>query len=218
MKPSTLLVCCLLQFFCASAQQHGTPVTINWVDHIDGDFSFREKWDYPYGVYKNQFGQVSCDNCPIGTEKMRDKDGRIYPKSAKAFYKLLDTSHQYHSISCTSSAYDFMGTDYIDVTRGDSRKVRAFTLGNNYTFSNLELELLDSTCTATMIFRNRMKGHLDEIFYCNGGRINIDKVLWSQGILKATFDFTFANTSNPQHALYWKGRIYKNIVPTREYD
>lgn len=34
-------------------------ILITWQDSIAGDFSFKE--DYPEGVYKNEFGQLSCD-------------------------------------------------------------------------------------------------------------------------------------------------------------
>ena len=74
-------------------------VQITWVKELSGDFSFKDQWDYPEGVYINTFGQVSCDGfCPPETDAMTDENGRIFDDSLAAFYQLVDTTHLYHSI------------------------------------------------------------------------------------------------------------------------
>ena len=41
------------------------PIEIKWVSNIKGDFSFNTKWSYSEGIYKNEFGQLSCHGfCP----------------------------------------------------------------------------------------------------------------------------------------------------------
>lgn len=68
-------------------------IKIQWVDDLKGDFSFRTKWSYPEGIYKNKFGQLSCDGfCPEGTESLKDNEGRIYTDSLTKFYQLVDTT------------------------------------------------------------------------------------------------------------------------------
>ena len=47
------------------------PVLINWVDQLSGDFSFTKIWSYPEGIYKNEYGQISCDGfCPPEIDTM----------------------------------------------------------------------------------------------------------------------------------------------------
>ena len=45
-------------------------IKIEWTENLEGDFSFKEKWNYPEYVYKNRFGQLSCDgDCPIEIDR-----------------------------------------------------------------------------------------------------------------------------------------------------
>ena len=63
-----------------------TPILIKWVENLAGDFSFIKKWSYPEGVYKNEYGQLSCDGlCPPEIDAMKDSTGRIYADSLRAF-------------------------------------------------------------------------------------------------------------------------------------
>ena len=64
-------------------------IQITWADNLLGDFSFKENWEYLEGVYKNEFGQLSCDGfCPPETDQMKDKNGKIFEDSLAAFYQL----------------------------------------------------------------------------------------------------------------------------------
>jgi hypothetical protein len=89
-------------------------IKIQWIDNLDGDFDFRTKWSYSEGIYRNEFGQLSCDGfCPEGTESMKDSEGKIHPDSLTRFYQLVDTTHQFYSISCEAWCYEWGGTDFI---------------------------------------------------------------------------------------------------------
>lgn len=67
-----------------------TVITIKWADHLAGDFSFTNNWSYPEGVYKNEYGQLSCDGlCPPEIDAMKDSTGRIYEDSLQHSIKLL---------------------------------------------------------------------------------------------------------------------------------
>jgi hypothetical protein len=56
-----------------------SQVNLNLVDSLDDDFSFTEKWDYPEGVYINQWRQLSCDGiCPMEIDRMKDDQGRVF--------------------------------------------------------------------------------------------------------------------------------------------
>ena len=90
----------------------GRKIKIQWVDNLPGDFSFSKKWDYPEGIYKNEFGQLSCDGiCQEEVYAMMDSAGKIYKDSLAAFYKIVDTAHQYHSIKADAWCYEYAGTD-----------------------------------------------------------------------------------------------------------
>jgi hypothetical protein len=95
-----------------------TPIRIKWVANLNGNFSFRHKWEYPEGVFRNKYGQISCDGfCPDEIESMMDKNGKIIRDSLKAFYKLVDTAHIPYSISSSAWCYEWSGTEFIDAIK-----------------------------------------------------------------------------------------------------
>lgn len=68
-------------------------IEISWVDNLPGDFSFAKNWDYPEGVYRNEFGQLSCDGlCPQEVDRMMDENGKIYEDSFTAFFPFNNLS------------------------------------------------------------------------------------------------------------------------------
>ena len=83
-------------------------IKIEWTENLEGDFSFKEKWNYPEYVYKNRFGQLSCDgDCPIEIDRMKDESGKIYQDSLQAFYKVIDTTHIFHSLKSKNRMYEY---------------------------------------------------------------------------------------------------------------
>lgn len=186
-------------------------ILITWRDSIAGDFSFKENWDYPDGVYKNKSGQLVCDGlCPPEIEEMKDENGRIKNDSLQAFYQLVDTTHQFHSIHSDACTYEWEGTDFITVERVSKDTIVCYTLTNIATHSSLNLMIIKDIVTPS-ISLNSMTPTGTEIFRCNGGQIAIDKNLWNKGIMKAAFDITFEHKINPDKPMYWKGKIYAKI-------
>ena len=101
------------------AQKQGIKnIPITWVADLHGDFSFKDKWDYPEGVYKNEAGQIICDGfCPPETDMMKDKAGNIIKDSFEAYYRLVDTSHLFYSLKSKSTCYEWAGSNYISASR-----------------------------------------------------------------------------------------------------
>ena len=94
--------------------QNQKEVQIQWVDDLVGDFSFQEVWSYPEGIFRNEFGQLVCDGiCPPETENMKDEEGKILTDSLLSYYKLIDTTHLFHSIHSEANAYEWAGTNFI---------------------------------------------------------------------------------------------------------
>lgn len=84
-----------------------------WREHLSDDFSFIEQWDYTEGVYQNEFGQLTCDGlCPPETDGMKDEKGMILVDSLTAFYQLVDTMHQFHTIQSDAWCYEWAGTNF----------------------------------------------------------------------------------------------------------
>jgi hypothetical protein len=189
----------------------GQSISVNWVDNLPGDFSFRNKWSYPEGVYKNQYGQLSCDGiCPAEIDAMIDSKGRIYKDSLKSFYKIVDTTHLAHSIKCEAWCYEWAGTNFIEVMQKSVDTVECFTSCNAATHCSLHLDFVKDTCYPAIVLKSIVSGG-DAIYYCTNGYIKIDKKLWAQGIMKAEFSFNFGNKESPQKPIYWKGKIYTKI-------
>ncbi len=153
------------------------PVVVNitWVDKVEGDFSFTDDWSYPMGVYKNQHGQVSCDGlCPPEIDKMKDSTGRIYDKYLKKFYKIIDTTHYYHSIKCEAHTYEFAGTDFITVWRAKGDTVKASTSCHVSTHASLDFKIIGSECIA-VIDLNSITNSGSAVFPCLGGYLKIER-------------------------------------------
>lgn len=185
-------------------------ITIQWSTDLQGDFSFTNNWSYQEGVYKNQFGQLSCDGfCPERTWNMKDEKGKILKDSLDIFYQLVDTTHVKHSIKSEVNMYEYSGINFIEVKRIEDR-IKCITLSNASTHSRMMIELINNTCIAKVDF-NSIRDLGRHTFRCKKGSILIDKNEWEKGFLKAKFDFTFENNLEKYVLLFWKGMIYAKI-------
>ena len=183
-------------------------IKIQWIKNLQGDFDFRTKWSYPEGIYRNKSGQLVCDGfCPEGTELMRDSEGKIFPDSLPRYYQLVDTIRRFHSVLCEAWCYEWAGTDFVEAKRLNKEQVICYTLMNAGTHCSLILELNNDVCIPR-IELNSISSPGVKTYYCRGGYIKIDKCCWTKGILKADFNFDFNNTDEPEHKMYWKGKIY----------
>lgn len=210
-----LLLFAVALLLTAQAKQQASykTVPITWVANLDGDYSFINRWSYNENVFRNNFGELTCDgDCPPGIDSMQDSNGRIYDSLVHAYYTLLDTTHQFHTLECEAWCYEFGEADDIDVTRRGNR-VYATSRENISTHSSLRLNIENNVCTPTIKLTSIM-GPGNNIFYyhCIGGYIKIDKTCWLQGVMKAEFDFTFFHPENPKKKMYWKGKIYAKIT------
>jgi hypothetical protein len=201
-----------LGFTTDSNAPKSCPIRIQWVDTLQGDFSFTKNWNYPEGVYRNDFGQLDCDGmCPDEIEAMKDSNGKIYPASLKRFYKLLDTTHQFHSIACEAWCYEWAGTDFITSVKSDNNRIICTTQTTAATHCSLILEIINDTCIPRIELTSIAAPGL-KIYAGKSGSITIDKTLWKKGIMKAEFNFDFNNTSEPGRKIFWKGKIHTLLV------
>ena len=144
-------------------------IKIQWVEHLKGDFDFSTKWSYPEGIYRNAYGQLSCDGfCPEETESMIDSDGKINADSLIRFYQLVDTSHQFHSILCEAWCYEWAGTDFITVKRTTEDKIVCATQTNAGTHCSLVLEISHGNCTPSIALMS-ITSTGKTIYDCKGG-------------------------------------------------
>ena len=186
-------------------------ISIKWVDNIENDFSFKDKWSYPEGVYKNKFGQLSCDGiCPPEIDRMKTEEGKIYPDSLKAFYKVVDTTHLFHSIKSEAWTYEWTGTDFMTFKMQADNSIIGESYCNVSTHSSLNIKIKNDSVIAWIDF-NSIRNLGQHRFPMTHGQITIDKKKFDQGIIKADFDLKFANTLNQEKEMYWKGLIYSKI-------
>lgn len=186
-------------------------ISIEWVDNIENDFSFNKKWSYPEGVYKNKFGQLSCDGiCPPEIDRMKNAEGKIYTDSLNAFYEVVDTTHLFHSIKSEAWTYEWAGTDFMTFKKQADNLIIGESLCNVSTHSSLNIKIKNDSVIAWIDF-NSIRDLGQHRFPMTHGQITLDKQLFDQGIIKAEFDLKFTNTLNPEKELYWKGLIYSKI-------
>lgn len=187
-------------------------IKIEWVNTLDGDFSFSQQWDYTDYVYKNDYGQLICDAiCHPDTENMMDERGKIFEDSLHRYYQLVDTTHLYSSIECEASVYGWAGTNHLVLNKTDDKTFEANTLCRGGTYSSLYLILKNDTCIPTVKFFSPAGTEGTEYFRCKKGYIKIDKTLLDKDILKAEFDFSFDDPYNKDKNIYWRGKILSQI-------
>ncbi|HEU4496717.1 MAG TPA: hypothetical protein VFR70_06665 [Flavobacterium sp.] len=187
-------------------------IEISWIGDLAGDFSFTKNWDYPEGIYKNNFGQLSCSGlCPPETAKMQDENGKIYEDSLEAFYKLVDTTHQFHSIQSDAWAYEWAGTDFATATKIHPDTTVCFTHASAATHSNLILTIAKDKCIPVIELNSAAGPAETKRYTCKSGQIEIEMKSWKKGILKASFGFVFNHAENPSRPMYWKGKIYTHV-------
>ncbi|MFD2909026.1 hypothetical protein ACFSX9_09775 [Flavobacterium ardleyense] len=187
-------------------------IEVTWDENLTGDFSFKNNWDYPEGIYRNQFDQLSSDGlCPSEIDRMKDENGKIYEDSLKAFYQIVDTTYKFHTIQSEASTYEWAGTNFTTATKISTDTTICFTHSNVATHSNLLLTITNNKCIPT-IEVNSVAGFKGKKSYkCKSGLISIDKKLWEKGVLKAKFDFIFDHPEYPSTTMYWRGKIHTTI-------
>jgi hypothetical protein len=190
---------------------YSSEINIQWSENVSGDFSFKENWDYPEGVYKNDFGQISCEGlCPPEIDRMMNKKGKIFKDSLHAFYQLVDTSHQFHSIQSNVNAYEWAGTNFLSAIKKNTDTIVCHTHNNAATHSSLKLTITKNSCIP-VIELTSISSPGTTTYACQGGQIEIDKNLWNNGVLKANFEFSFHDPEQPDIPLFWTGKIYALI-------
>lgn len=216
MKKRTILIL-IICLTCFSFIKHKVEKNINrtpvkWVDNLSKDFSFKDKWSYPEGVFRNEFGQLSCDSgiCH-GIDGMKGDDGKILKNSLKAFYKIVDTTHLYHTLKSTTSVSEWSGANFINFKKQADNSIIGQSECHISTHSSLNIIIENDSATAWIDF-NSITNLGRYKFPIKKGEIKIDKNYFKKGIIKAEFDLTFLNTLDQDKIMYWKGLIYSSII------
>ena len=209
MRSALVIVCILLVCACHKPQAIPGQLAIEWKKDLKGDFTFANQWDYPAGVYKNEYGQLSCDGfCPPETDAMKDLQGRIFDDSLSAFYQWVDTTHQVHSLQSEAQCPEWAGTDYMFATRVQDTIV-CYSLCNAATHCSLRLRLIHNTCMASVLLQS-ITGRTTT-YLLERGYIKIDPEQLQKGILKAAFQLDFGKDRLSGKPVLWKGLIYTKV-------
>ncbi len=194
-------------------KQPREKVKVDFINQLHGDFSFAQNWSYPLGVERKEDGKAGCADggfCPERCYNMLDSNGIVLKDSATLFYRLLDTSHLYHTLLCEANAYEFAGADYFHVYK-DSGKFFGFSETGIATHSSLELDYRNGRLKAFVVLNSIMQSNGKQIFNATSGYLKIDRTYFNRDTLKAFFDFQFYNHLEPKNPLWWKGWIYSPI-------
>jgi hypothetical protein len=187
-------------------------VELIWNDSLEGDFSFVEDWDYPEGVFVNQWGQVSCDGlCPIEIDRMKDEKGRIYDDSLTSFYTYVDTTHLFHSFEGKVRAYEYGDCHYASASLVDG-KLHIQTEANIATHSTLhivlDLENESNPITRVYVLYNSIRNIPRKVYIALYGTIELSKEQLKNGIIQAKFDLGFQAEETEEGGWHhWEGKI-----------
>jgi hypothetical protein len=167
---------------------YAQSIKLGWEDTLSGDFSFANKWSYSDNIFRNQFGQLVCDNiCPEELERMKDTKGRILKDSLSAYYKLVDTTHYFHAIETNFEMFKF----------GEAQKIKndtvVFRTGNEFSINyyTLVIKIVNSQCIAYIKSVSPIRPSSLDVFRATSGYIKIDEKQFERGVLKAEFEFNF---------------------------
>lgn len=211
----------LLLFSFNRSQDPDSLIKVEFVESLEGDFSFVNKWDYRSGVIRNPDGSFQCGLCDYRVDKMRDAAGNILPDSLSAYYQLVDTTHYSHTLECEAQCYEFAGSNYAYVFKRKDGSISIFTGCNIATHSSLEIELSGTKATSLIVLNSittRGEKTKDGLFSdgkirykCSGGTLRIDSKMLKKNVFKAEFDLTFVNHENANFPIWWKGKIMAPI-------
>jgi len=195
-------------------------IKIEWVRNLNGDFSFKEKWNYRESIYRNQNGELRLDSGLFPPEfgkiisRMKDETGKIYKDSLERYYKIIDTTHIFHSIKSEANVYESTVYNHMEFKKMKNGNIIGKTINNASGYSHLHIKLENEYCYAWNEYNSIKSLVGNHIFNLKSGEILIDKPLFQQGIIKAEFDFIFKNTLKLKEKLSWKGKIYSKIKST----
>lgn len=194
-------------------QKDSGEITIEWKDSLPGDFSFKDEWSYKENVFKNEFGELICDGfCEENIDRFYEKDGHLKKDSITAFYKILDTTHVYHSLKSETNCYEWGGSDDFKIVKVTKETFDGFSSCNAGTHASLKLVIEGDKCLPLIELKSVMRTEPGTTTYhANGGQIQIDKGLLQKGILKAEFNFNFDHQIGKDSVIYWKGKIFAYI-------
>lgn len=185
----------------ASAQKF---IPITWVESIKDDFSFTQQWEYPEGVYVNQYGQVDYDYADeFEPADMKELDGKVIIDSMGAFYKYVDTTHKYHTMQSQANFSEWAGSNYVFADRVDKDFVKCYAPYNVASHCELRFVLADSICQAVVTLHSVTDTIIE--YKANGGYFIIEKPAYDKRILKAKYYLAFTDADKPR---YWQGLIY----------
>ena len=189
-----------------------SQVDLVWVDSLDGDFSFTQEWDYPEGVYVNHWGQLSCDGiCPIEIDRMKDNQGRIFEDSLSAFYSIIDTTHRYFTHEGIVRTFEYGECNHA-LAKELNRKTHVQTEVNVSTHTSLHIvfdaEINTETEFKIYLIYNGIRNTKPIVYLAQSGTLEISKKMFTEGIIKMSFDLKFEDISNnPEFEQTWKGKI-----------
>lgn len=209
----------LLMFAFVSYQNSGVShsetksksIPITWKKEISEDFSFTEDWSYPEGVYRNQYGQLSCDGfCSNGIDAMTDSTGRIYKDSLDAFYSLVDTTHQYHNFVADGFMYEWAGSNQILFERTENEIIHGYSAFNAATHNSIHFEIQGDSVSSWLEYVGIVDGNIHR-FLLKEGQFELDKKLFRKGWIKAKFNMEYVNHLEELVPLSCEGKIYAKI-------
>lgn len=216
MKPNLKILLsyliCSIFLFSYSKCESDENFKIQWVDTLEGDFSFKDHWQYPEGIWHNEFGQLYNGNYSTEiSERMLDSNSKILDDSLDSYYKIFDTTHIFQSIVSDGWCYEFRKPFDIKAHEEENKIVKCSTEISISGHSCLYIEIDGDFFRTEIIYYSVVSSKGRPKFKCTDGYLKVAKKEWQNGILKAEFKFNFHNHLDTEKKIFWNGRIYKVI-------
>ena len=213
-------------------------INIEWTDNLDGNFSFKDKWQYEestvFDILKSEGYDLNelvkgMSTGAFVNKMFTDNDIEAFCKKWETKEEELGNSNVTHYPYTLKTNGECEQLDYI-LAEQISREVvecesSGKTMIDGEKAASLNLNIVGNVCypvlgfTKYNIYQFLQAKHLvkqshipspfEDIYPCKEGSITIDKTCWDGGWLKASFSFVFVSPDSGDFVL--SGKIFTPI-------
>ena len=202
-------------------------INIKWTDNLDGDFSFKNRWQYEQSTINVIVKTEALMVLGNGDEEALSKKWEKRENELSTDEMYSNTMHYPYTLQTNGESEQL---DYILAEQIDSNTVECQSSGNTVVDEVgdawLNLNIVENECYPIIGFtkynihkdflvQKRWMNQYDKpdpfetIYPCTEGSITIDKPIWDRGWLKASFSFVFNSFHSGNFTL--SGNIFTPI-------
>lgn len=209
---------CFIQFAFLHAQKDKINLLkkfpISFVDSVHADFSFKDTWRYPFGVYKRDDGVLRCDGfCAPELERFYDTTREIMPQFVDSYYFYVDTSHiPLNNKIIDAWTFGWAGSAFMNYNKKQDT-IELNTMGGAGGYGGFRFVLIKDSLISYSKFnspQHSVKEKHKSVFECTQIKLTMDRGLYANNIIKCHIKADY-NDGLTQEEKIKAGRNYPPI-------